>query len=349
MSSSILCIGDPHFKTSNKKESKEMCDEILKYVHDVQTEDTKKIKFAVILGDTLHTHERVNISCLTAACKFIEALSAMVHVYLLIGNHDRINENDFLTDVHPFYAYHSHSDITVVDKPRIDDGCLFVPYVEPGRFVEAIETKYTLDEMKECDFVFAHQEFKGCKMGAIVSEIGDEWSEEYPPVVTGHIHDYQRVGKNILYTGTPVQHSYGCKNDKTISLVRRCNDDEFYPYAEERIKLNVTRRVTVRMSYQQAIDFPHQAKSEKLLKRLVLTGSDGELKLLRSSSLYSILKRSYNKIELKSINHVQVAELDDTRRADAEQSTDFIAYAMNNLDNKEKDRFKAAVGECAFD
>jgi hypothetical protein len=45
-------------------------------------------------------------------------------------------------------------------------------------------------------------------MGAILSEKGDPWSSENPPIISGHIHDEQKVGTNIWYPGSAMQHGY---------------------------------------------------------------------------------------------------------------------------------------------
>ena len=71
-------------------------------------------------------------------------------------------------------------------------------------------------ELADC--IFAHQEFRGCKMGKEISK-GDEWNAEYPLVISGHIHDYQIVGKNILYPGSSIQHTYTETHNKRIWLV----------------------------------------------------------------------------------------------------------------------------------
>jgi len=338
---SILCIGDPHFMTSNKNESTEMCNEIIKYVSEVHKTNQDKIKYIVILGDVLHTHEKINMSCLTDACKFIETLCNFYHVYILIGNHDRINEKDFLTDYHPFYPYHSHEKITIVDKPLISENSLFVPYVEPGRFVEAIQTKYKLDQVKNCDFVFAHQEFKGCVMNSIVSKVGDEWPDDYPPVITGHIHSYQRLGKNILYIGTPIQHNYNCSDNKGISLIDKADTNSLYPYQETRITLDVTKKITIRISYQQLMNMKDSLhrRVDKVMRKLVISGNDAELKLLRNNKLYNTLKNQYDKIELKCDNSkVFDASKSDTK-LDTTSNQDFISYVLKELNNDEQKLF----------
>ena len=99
--------------------------------------------------------------------------------------------------------------VCVVDKPIItkigEVNIAMCPYVPNGRFVEALSTTIGND-WRNCRMIFAHQEFKGCKMGHIISTEGDEWSDEYPPIISGHIHDYQKIN-NIFYPGSAIQHS----------------------------------------------------------------------------------------------------------------------------------------------
>lgn len=156
------------------------------------------------------------------AITFLKNLSDIKPVYLLIGNHDLINNRQFLSDMHPFTALKHYWPITVVDKPIIathnNMDFLFVPYVEPGRFVEAIETRYTKEEWTKCKLIFCHQEFYGTQMGAITSEDGDKWNLNWPQVIAGHIHARQIPQANILYTGSPDQESYGEADNKKVSL-----------------------------------------------------------------------------------------------------------------------------------
>ncbi|NBP58286.1 hypothetical protein EBU71_17505, partial [bacterium] len=93
---------------------------------------------------------------------------------------------------------------------------LLVPYVPPGRFVEALNTS---EQWQTVDYIFAHQEFKGCKMGAIVSSEGDEWRDDYPTVISGHIHDYQKPQQNIHYIGASIQNSFGDQTSPRLLLI----------------------------------------------------------------------------------------------------------------------------------
>ena len=89
--------------------------------------------------------------------------------------------------------------VIIVDTVTIDiiNNCKisFVPYVQNGMFQKALDTRGT--EWEDSCCIFAHQEFYGCKMGAIVSEDGDKWDINYPEIISGHIHDVQRPQSNI--------------------------------------------------------------------------------------------------------------------------------------------------------
>ena len=75
-----LAIGDPHFMTSNVKDTEE-------YINKL-TSLTKSLKptFIVILGDLLHKHEKIDVSPFNMAQKLIEQLSKHAPTFLIIWN-----------------------------------------------------------------------------------------------------------------------------------------------------------------------------------------------------------------------------------------------------------------------
>src|SRR5207237_287260 len=146
-----------------------------------------------------------------------------------------------LTGKHPFSAVGEWPNTTVVDTTKVATikglNFVMVPYVPPGRFQEAL-AKVTLPSPIRA--YFAHQEFKGAKMGAIRSVVGDPWPLSEPLVISGHIHDYDRLQGNLIYTGTPMQHAFGDTDDKTVSLFT-FNIDEPGHWQEERIDLGLRK------------------------------------------------------------------------------------------------------------
>lgn len=231
----ILLIGDPHFKINNTLESERFVKETLQYV-DKQKDN---IAFIVVLGDVLHTHEKVHLQPLCHAVNFIKALAELKYTFVLIGNHDRINNKVFLTEEHALLGLKNQNNITIVDKVKKFRQFLFVPYVEPGRFQEALDTIEC--DMGEIKAIFAHQEFYGAKLKNITSEIGDKWPEQNPPIFSGHIHCYQQVQDNIIYIGTPYQIHFGESEDKALALLKIDKNG----FAIERIHLNFIKKKTL--------------------------------------------------------------------------------------------------------
>jgi hypothetical protein len=218
MSLKILCIGDPHFKADNQLETDLLESQLHARIVEIQPE------IVVVLGDILHTNEKLNLHIQKRAINFLRMLKTVSpYLYILIGNHDRPNNNVFLTDDHPFTSLKEWGErVRVVDTPLVAEHygatLAFVPYVPPGRFEEALKIGGLEPPYSNITCIFAHQEFKGCKMSAITSTEGDEYPLHYPMCISGHIHDFDQLQSNLIYTGTPIQHTCSDRGDKTVSL-----------------------------------------------------------------------------------------------------------------------------------
>ncbi|GJQ10145.1 hypothetical protein GpartN1_g1936.t1 [Galdieria partita] len=211
VSSKFLLVGDPHFRVNNLN----VCRDLVAFVARVVEEE--KPDTVVILGDLLHDHSVVKTQAFDVACKWVHSLSLSVRVFLLVGNHDRINNQVYLTDEHPFFALSKMDNVTVVDKPFFDEKTrsVFVPYVPTGRYHEAIEP--FLEKSPVC--FFSHQEFYGAKFLTGISTTGDPWPESFPMNFSGHIHLPHTLQNNIVYVGSPIQHSFGEENQEKSLVV----------------------------------------------------------------------------------------------------------------------------------
>lgn len=301
MSVKALIIGDPHFKVSNRRETDIMVKDIL--------DEAKKHQphFIVVLGDVLDRHEIIHVNPLTRAISFLQALTRYAPTYVLIGNHDLKNNQEFLSEEHPFTALKSWKDITIVDRPisRIiqDQSFVFVPYVPPGQFLQALEHLPLSDvtHWTKARCIFAHQEFRGCHMGAIISSEGDVWNPEWPLVISGHIHDYQQLQRNLLYPGTPIQHTYSDRQDKGITLCHfPPNTDD---YQSTRLTLTVPLKHIVRLSYTQ-LTHPPTIRGEA---KIIISGTSNEIKGLQSHPTIDAWKRDGHKIVFKTLASANVS------------------------------------------
>jgi hypothetical protein len=143
--------------------------------------------------------------------------------------------------------------------------------------------------------IFAHQEFKGAQMGAITSVDGDIWSVNDPYIISGHIHDYQNLQENILYVGTPIQHSYGDNPNKTISYFSFKSNLE---RTEERINLGLPRKATVRITSDQVDKYIPPVNSNL---RITILGNHESLKSIMNHPNVVNWKKLGHKVTTKDV------------------------------------------------
>lgn len=293
MTTRILCIGDPHFRIDNVQETEMFIDRISSLVKK------EKPDICVILGDLLHTHERIHTTPLNKIYEFIRMLISMIEMtYVLVGNHDMISDKQFLTDNHWMNGMKEWEKIVIVDRvvnTRTSNGVniTLCPYVSPGRFIEALSTNGS--SWLKSDIIFAHQEIKGCKMGGIISTVGDEWSEDYPMIISGHIHSRHFSQNNVYYPGSSMQIAFG-ESEKNIIPILDVNKKESHVQLTYRdivefireIDLCMPKKRTFYMSVSEIKKFDHSRyKNDKI--RITLSGDIEEFKSLKKTTLYKTL------------------------------------------------------------
>jgi DNA repair exonuclease SbcCD nuclease subunit len=295
----IFVIGDPHFKSKNALETTEMSNKIYQHIHELNPD------FIVVLGDVLDTHETIHVGPLCRATDFLFRLSSMSkHLYIIIGNHDRVSNAVFLTPESPFNACKLWKNTTVVDKVVIskheDKEFLFVPYVPTGRLMEALNTENVTEEnISKYSIVFAHQEFKGCSMNMITSNSGDEWKPEFPLCISGHIHDFQELHHNMIYPGTPLQHAFGDSPNKAVMLLEDSGDksgaSSLWKYT--RIKLGLPKKLIVYITAEELVDY---IIPENSFVKLVVTGESDKMKeVLKLEKVKELLSNERIKLSIQ--------------------------------------------------
>jgi DNA repair exonuclease SbcCD nuclease subunit len=290
----VLTIGDVHIKVNNIPECKDMITRL------VQLAQEKKPDFIVCLGDVLDRHSTIHVQCLMIAEEFTFQMSQIAPFFLIVGNHDRPNNSNFLTNEHPFNAMKKWDNVTIVDKVveyfHKDQRFIMVPYVPPGRFDEALQT--ISDPFTNVTCYFAHQEIYGAKMGAIVSQCGDKWDLDRSLLVSGHIHDYDHLQPNMIYTGSPIQHSFGDSVSKKISMFT-FNDK----WEQERIDLGMKKKVTIYITPDEVESF--KIPANKIVK-VVIRGDESEIKSVTKLDKINQLKKDGVKVAFKITNNVSM-------------------------------------------
>jgi hypothetical protein len=165
----------------------------------------------------------------------------------------------------------------IVDRVvRVGDAVL-CPYVPDGRLQEALST---LEDWSSAKIVFAHQTLDGVKMGPTVVDGVEKWPEQAPFLCSGHIHDKQYPQENLYYTGTPIPHSYGESNEKSIALFQV---DDTVSYKE--IPMEVCSKTIKYLTVAEAYSFMYESRPYHHL-RLTVRGRPEENKAFRKSGEY---------------------------------------------------------------
>jgi len=314
----FLFIGDPHIKLDN------LDDIDLFYSKLSNLIEKTKPEYIVIGGDLMHYHERLYTTPLNRAFKFVKDLATYTKTYVLVGNHDMINNQQYLTDQHWMNAMKSWGDnVVIVDKVvEIKNGdkySLLCPYVPPGMFTQALST--LRHDWNDASLIFAHQEFKGCKMGAIISEIGDDWDDSLPLVISGHIHEKQRIGNKVYYTGSALQHSFGESEQNIIALIDW--DGNITEY-----NLDLPRKKIVNVDIDN-ISTVSLEKKDKL--RINIKATAEEIKTLKQTKEYKEMINSGAKVHF----HLKTLE----KKHDTSTDVDQFDLVLLSLLKSEKNKY----------
>lgn len=329
----IIAIGDVHFRTDNIPEVQLFMDKI-----EILAKETMP-DLIVVLGDVLHTHERLHTIPLNKAYEFIGRMRKIAKTIILVGNHDMCNNQQFLTDLHWMNGLKEWQDVEIIDtvKVKMVDGIslVFVPYVPPGRFLEALDTKK--GEWENCDCIFAHQEFHGCKMGAIASVDGDVWPEDHPYVVSGHIHGRQFIQENIYYPGAAMQHAFGESDRNVIPILKWEKAGE--KYSLEEVDLGLPRKKIVYTDVQSVEELQVPVGTEDKIK-ISITGGYDDFKAFKKTKKYRELVKTGTKVVFKPTK----IKLEESEEPTEVSETDFEKI-LSSLILKEKNNFLYQVYE----
>jgi DNA repair exonuclease SbcCD nuclease subunit len=338
-----LVIGDVHFQERYYARGVEF----IKKIENIA--NTKKPEFIVVLGDVLDRHHP-KLPAFELAELFISKLVDIAPTYVLIGNHDYIDNQQFLSERHWFNSFKRWKNPPIIVDQVIsqnygDKTFIFCPYVPPGRFIEALNTSVKddipishsreigvkslcdLDNMWElADCIFCHQEFRGCEYHPqIQSKIGDKYDENYPTIISGHIHKASRVGKNIFYPGTPYQCTFGEDEDKGVWYVTFQEEGEF---SHKKIDLHLKKKKTVYATVEEIDSMDFSLFKDEI--KVKVEGDLSEITSFRKSLLYTDLLDKGIKFQFET----QKQETPKTPPIKNSRKLPFISILKNVVDEK---------------
>ncbi len=276
----ILSIGDQHFKVSNINQ----VDLFIKKLDEYLTNN--KVDLIVSMGDLLDTHEKLHTTPFNKALEYILMLGRHAKTFVLVGNHDALNNSIFLTDRHWLNCIKNYNNITVVDNVIIetinDTKIVLCPYVSDGRFIEALNTRKS--EWEDAKYIFCHQLINKAKMGSIIADTVEDWRIDWPMVFSGHIHDQQNVSDNWYYLGACMQHSFTDSADKTILVINDLNDYEY-------IDLELPKRKILYYDIEDISEFDESKLEPNTTYKLYINGNKEEFKTFEKTTRYKEIKK----------------------------------------------------------
>jgi hypothetical protein len=194
--------------------------------------------------------------------------------------------------------------ITLVDDLFIgtisDYKFLFVPYVPKNRFLEVLNENNI--DFSTISAVFAHQEIAGVHMNTIVSDSTDEWPVDYPPLISGHIHEEQIIGEgsNVYYPGSSMQLSYE-ESAKNVWLVTYNADDDSKKLDIQKYNLGIQTKKQILIDASDFESFD-TSRLKNTIVRLKIRGTTDDFKVIRKSKKFKELKNYNVKICYDSIS-----------------------------------------------
>lgn len=206
------------------------------------------------------------------------------------------NNSQFLTNAHPFAGWKKAHNIvdTVKIRHMKDKKIVLVPYVPDGRFIEALNT-VVKEEWKSADCIFAHQLFDGAKMGPVIAKGVEKWDQNFPMLISGHIHDKQLPQKNLWYTGSSMQISFGEREDHTLSLITIPDKGDIL-IEEVNIHPPMKKILYCDVSKIKEMKIPEE---ENVKLKVTLSGDSEEFKTFKKTDQYKKLLNKGVKVVFK--------------------------------------------------
>jgi predicted phosphodiesterase len=302
-----LVIGDIHFMKNRVLEDQEFIRRC------VIAANTEQPTFIVLLGDILDQFETVKTDPRKSMEVLIDKLSRIAPTYVLVGNHDYINNQQFCTQNHQMNALKKWRDVYIIDYPTVVDygdyTFFMCPYSPDGRFYDMLELLSKKGyEWRNMTCGFSHQKFNGCTMGSQIMEDGDDWSEDQPPIINGHHHDEQIVN-GVHIPGSSTQHKYDDRGGKRIWKVTFGDTSEYPYFSIKRINLGLREKRIIHHTVEDVSLFDF-TKPQQYDIKIKLKGSPEELRLFRKTPIYDKLLNAKVRIDFTVQNTEHRAKYD---------------------------------------
>lgn len=277
----------------------------------------------IICGDLNDTKAIIRGEC---ANRLISTLTTAkgkcVNVYILVGNHDLLNEKSKQHSLEFLRPY-----ATVVDKPYIyrelifNNSALLIPYVSDPETFRAIIKLSTIDNL-----IIMHQGVKGADMGNYVLDNSSVDPEEVKrfKCFSGHYHKHQTVG-TVTYVGNPYTLTFAEAKDGPKGF-QVLNSDYTLDFVPTNLRKHVVQECTT-----DEVMTPIDGLNKEDLLWLKVKGPYSELEKLNKKKIgMKHLGHSSFKLDLISTDEVEVKSQQTSKMSNVE-IMDFIVDSSDEL------------------
>ena len=346
MNLKIFCIGDPHIRIQDEEDINEYLNKLENAISNIPDLD-----YIIILGDILHNHETLHTESLNLAVLFFKCCKKYAKTFCLVGNHDYTNNSSFLKKNHWLNVCKEWDiNFIVIDKPEtITKKGLQItlcPYVPDGLFIKALNEN--AENWKQSQVIFSHQLLNGAKMGSIVAEGIEEWEDDFPLLINGHIHSKQKVKDNFYCIGSSRYIGYGDLGKKSCMLIT-ISDMSTIQLKEISLGLTSKECITIILTEDNIQNLFHHPKLLAIEKRnkcksnikIIFKGVLELLKSFKNTSIYKQCLQTFDKIVFKPfpVKHLSNnnTDIQTEKENNSNKSSKLFLYLLkdNIQDNEE--------------
>lgn len=210
-----LCFSDIHFHhthrfshitsegyTVRELEHLSCADDIIKIC---QEDNIDRIMFC---GDLFGpVGDNISTQTMSAVCEFVEKISKIKPLDMLVGNHDLSGTTNFKA-VHKLIPFKYFNNVIVYDKPTEVDNIIFMPYCTSDEYATSV-----LENIKDKQnkIIFSHLELKGINLGNSIETthgVPLDLISQFKMTIQGHYHGSTSYGPNIKVIGSTQRLSF---------------------------------------------------------------------------------------------------------------------------------------------
>lgn len=235
--SKIFLIGDTHiglgYPNSVDKWYKVHQEYFSKFLIPLLKKEVKPGDIIVHLGDLFDNRNIIPINLLNYGMDVVEEISKIAPLHIIVGNHDLWSKSaSEINSVRPFryipnVKIYNSTEVLEYNGLKI----LMMPFIE-----KRLEQIKSIEENKNCDYLFCHSDLNGCKMHltSVAHKNADKIDindfKSFSKVRSGHIHLVQS-NKQFTFVGSIFQMDRNDTGDqKGIFVIDTENDtEEFFP------------------------------------------------------------------------------------------------------------------------